>query len=207
MRREPLLSPSDISGRTVLPATEARLRRPAHRRRLQLALLHTLSLSRLVLAALFLMSSDLWLRAGLIALSGFTDVLDGWIARHARLTTRLGALIDPVADRGFAVTAILALLLDGLLTPLQVCLLLLRDVTTAVGFLVARVVPSLRSVEFKARTLGKATTSVQTLTLLAALALPVLVRPLVALAGVLAVAAIVDYSRTVLRSRATRESA
>ncbi len=207
MRREPLLSPSDISGRTDLPGAEARLRGPMPRRRLQLALLHTLSLSRLGLAALFLMSSDTWLRAGLIALSGLTDVLDGWIARHARLTTRLGALIDPVADRGFAVTAILALLLDGLLTPLQVCLLLLRDVATAVGFLVARVVPSLRSVEFKARTLGKATTSVQTLTLLAALVLPVLVRPLVALAGVLAVAAIVDYSRTVLRSRAMREPA
>jgi hypothetical protein len=62
-------------------------------------------------------------------------------------------------------------------------------------------------VEFKARTLGKATTSVQTLTLLAALLLPVLVRPLVALAGVLAVAAVVDYSRTVLRSRAHREPA
>ncbi|HVG58463.1 MAG TPA: CDP-alcohol phosphatidyltransferase family protein [Hyalangium sp.] len=207
MRREPLLSPPDSSSRHVLPGQEARLRGPAPRRRLQLVLLHTLSLSRLVLAALFLMTSDVWLRAALIAGSGLSDVLDGWIARHARLTTRLGALIDPLADRGFAITAILALLLDGLLTPLQVCLLLLRDVTTGVGFLVARVVPSLRSVEFKARTLGKATTSVQTLTLLAALLLPVLVRPLVALAGVLAVAAIVDYSRTVLRSRAHRQPA
>ena len=201
MRREPLLSPSNVPGPPVLPDAETRLR-PVARRRIQLALLHTLSLSRLGLAAIFLMNSDMWLRAGLIALSGLTDVLDGWIARHARLTTRLGALIDPVADRGFAVTAILALLLDGLLTPLQVCLLLLRDVTTAVDFLVARVVPSLRSVEFKARTLGKATTSVQTLALLAALLLPVLVRPLVALAGALAIAAVVDYSRTVLRSRA-----
>ncbi len=202
MRRESLLSLSDISKPSVLPATGARPRGSAPRRRLQLALLHTLSLSRLVLAALFLMSSDMRLRAGLIALAGLTDVLDGWIARHAGLTTRLGALIDPVADRGFAVTAILALLLDGLLSPLQVCLLLLRDVATAVGFLVARVVRTLRSVEFKARTLGKATASVQTLTLLAALLLPVLVRPLVALAGGLAVAAVVDYSRTVLRSRA-----
>lgn len=207
MRREPLFSPSDISGPGVLPGREARLRGPTPRRRIQLVLLHTLSLSRLVLAALFLMTSDVWLRAALIAAAGLSDVLDGWIARHARLTTRLGALIDPLADRGFAITAIVALLLDGLLTPLQVCLLLLRDVTTGVGFLVARVVPSLRSVEFKARTLGKATTSVQTLTMLAALLLPVLVRPLVALAGVLAVAAVVDYSRTVLRSRAHREPA
>ncbi|MBN1208581.1 MAG: CDP-alcohol phosphatidyltransferase family protein [Myxococcaceae bacterium] len=171
-------------------------------RRVRLALLHTLSLSRLGLAALFLMTSDVMLRAGLIALSGLTDVLDGWIARHARLTTRLGALIDPVADRGFAVTAILALLLDGLLTPVQVCLLLLRDVGTAVGFVVARVVPTLRPVELKARALGKATTVLQTVTLLAALLVPALVRPLVAMVGVLAIAAVVDYGRAVLRARA-----
>jgi phosphatidylglycerophosphate synthase len=202
MRREPLLSPPDLSGRPALPPGQAGLRASLPRRRIQLALLHSLSLSRLVFAAFFLMTSDTMLRAGLIALSGVTDVLDGWIARHARLTTRLGALIDPVADRGFAVTAILALLLDGLLTPVQVCLLLLRDVTTAVGFVVARVVPTLRTVEFKARTLGKATTTVQTVTLLAALLLPVLVRPLVALAGVVAIAAVVDYTRTVLRARA-----
>jgi phosphatidylglycerophosphate synthase len=171
-------------------------------RRVQLALLHSLSLSRLVLAALFLTTSDGLLRAGLVALSGLTDVLDGWIARHARLTSRLGALIDPVADRGFAVTAILALLLDGLLTPVQVFLLLLRDVATAVGFVVARVVPTLRTVEIKARALGKATTTLQTLTLLAALLFPTLVRPLVATVGVLAIAAVVDYGRAVLRARA-----
>jgi phosphatidylglycerophosphate synthase len=147
------------------------------------------------------MTSDTVLRAGLIVLSGVTDVLDGWIARHARLTTRLGALIDPVADRGFAVTAILVLMLDGLLTPLQICLLLLRDVATAVGFLVVRFVPTLRPVELKARMLGKATTLVQTLTLLAALLVPVLVRPLVATAGVLAVAAVIDYTLAVWRAR------
>jgi cardiolipin synthase len=200
MRREPLFSP-DVSGRSHLPA-QVPIRAPLAHRRMKLALLHTLSLSRLGLAAVFLLTSDLWLRAGLIVLSGLTDVLDGWIARHARLTTRLGALIDPVGDRGFAVTAIVALLLDGLLTPLHVCLLLLRDVATAVGFVVTRVVPTFRPVEVKARMLGKATTAVQTLTLLAALVLPVFVNPLVAVAGVLAVAAVVDYTTAMWRARA-----
>jgi cardiolipin synthase len=201
MRREPLLSPSELASSPLLPS-ELRPRPALLRRRVQLALLHTLSLSRLPLAVAFLVSSDTMVRAGLIVLSGLTDVLDGWIARHARLTTRLGALIDPVADRGFAVTAIAALLLDGLLTPLQVAVLLLRDVATALGFVVARLVPALRRVEFKARMLGKATTGVQTVTLLAALLMPALVPPLAAMAGVLAIAAVVDYTRTVLRSRA-----
>jgi phosphatidylglycerophosphate synthase len=142
------------------------------------------------------------LRAGLIVASGLTDVLDGWIARHARLTTRLGALIDPVGDRGFAVAALLALLLDGLLTPVQVCLLLVRDVATALGFLLARLFPAFRSVEFKARALGKAVTSLQTVTLLAALLWPAAVPPLVATVAVLATVAVGDYARAVWRARA-----
>jgi cardiolipin synthase len=201
MHRAPLLSPSEIPDRPVLPTAESRIHPSWLPRRVQLVLLHSLSLSRLVLAGLFLLTSNSLLRAGLIVLAGVTDVLDGWIARHARLTTRLGALIDPLGDRGFAVTAILALLLDGLLTPVQVCLLLLRDVGTALGFLIARIAPTLRPVELKARMLGKATTVLQTLTLLAALLLPVLVRPLVATVTVLAIAAVVDYSRAVWRAR------
>ncbi len=200
MRREPLLSPSELPARTVHAAPAARA--ALLPRRMQLALLHTLSLSRLGFAALFLMTSDTMLRAGLIVASGLTDVLDGWIARHARLTTRLGALIDPVGDRGFAVAALLALLLDGLLTPVQVCLLLVRDVATALGFLLARLFPAFRSVEFKARALGKAVTSLQTVTLLAALLWPAAVPPLVATVAVLATVAVGDYARAVWRARA-----
>ncbi|MDC0712313.1 CDP-alcohol phosphatidyltransferase family protein [Stigmatella sp. ncwal1] len=199
--RQPLFNPPDIPGRPA-PSNVPGPRRPGLlSRRTQLVLLHLLSLSRLGFAALFVMTSDTGLRAGLVALAGFTDVLDGWIARHARLTTRLGALIDPVADRGFAVTALLTLLLDGLLTPLQVILLLLRDAATALGFIVARFVPSLRPVEFKARMLGKAVTTLQALTLLAALLFPAAVPALVAVVGVTALASVVDYARAVLKAR------
>ncbi len=199
MRREPLLSPSELSTRTLPPPAEGRTGLVP--RRVQLGLLHTLSLSRLVFAGFFLMTSDAMVRAGLIVAAGLTDVLDGWIARHARLTSRLGAVIDPVGDRGFAVTAMIVLMVDGLLTPVQVGLLLVRDVGTAVGFLVARISPSLRPVELKARMLGKAVTSLQTLTLLAALLLPQAVPALVATVTVLAVAAVVDYAQAGLRAR------
>jgi cardiolipin synthase len=206
MRRAPRLSPSpsSIPSGPALPSLEPRRRAPLLPRKVQLGLLHSLSLSRLGLAVLFIMTSSPLLRAGLIALAGVTDVLDGWIARHARLATRLGALIDPIADRGFAVTALLMLLLDGLLTPVQVGLLLVRDVATAVGFVVARFFPALRPVEFKARMLGKATTAVQTVTMLAALLAPAVVRPLIALVAVLAVAAVVDYAWAVWRARIQR---
>jgi cardiolipin synthase (CMP-forming) len=196
-----LLSPRELPAPSGPGSAPMPRRTGALSRRTQLALLHLLSLSRLGLAVLFVMNSDTWVRAGLIVLSGFTDVLDGWIARHARLTSRLGALIDPVADRGFAVAAILTLLLDGLLTPVQVTLLLLRDAATAFGFVVARVVPALRHVEMKARMLGKAVTTLQAMTLIAALLVPAAVPAFVAVVGVTALASVVDYARAVLRAR------
>ena len=36
---------------------------------------------------------------GLLAFSGLTDYLDGYIARKYNQVTRLGKLIDPAADR------------------------------------------------------------------------------------------------------------
>ncbi|AKQ70321.1 CDP-diacylglycerol--glycerol-3-phosphate 3-phosphatidyltransferase [Myxococcus hansupus] len=171
------------------------------RRQASLALLNTLSLTRLPLAVAFVVIPDVWVRAGLVMLAAFTDFLDGWIARHRGLTTRLGALIDPVADRAFMVTAIVVCYLDGLISGIAVLLLVIRDLGTTVGFLVARLVPNLRRVELKARMLGKAVTSLQLVTLLCVLLFPPAVVPLVALIGVLSLASMVDYSTAVVRAR------
>ncbi|BBF66650.1 Putative CDP-diacylglycerol--glycerol-3-phosphate 3-phosphatidyl-transferase 2 [Acidithiobacillus ferridurans] len=38
-----------------------------------------------------------------------TDALDGWIARHYHLQTRLGAVLDPVADKLLVVTTVITL--------------------------------------------------------------------------------------------------
>jgi CDP-diacylglycerol--glycerol-3-phosphate 3-phosphatidyltransferase/cardiolipin synthase len=168
-------------------------------RRANLALLNTLSLSRLPLAVVFIAVPDSVVRAGLVMLAAFTDFLDGWIARHKGLATRLGALIDPVADRGFMVTAIVVCYLDGLIPLPEVLLLVVRDIGTAIGFIVARLVPGLRLVELKARMLGKIVTSLQLLALLCVLLFPLAVSPLVALIGVLSLASVVDYSRAVVR--------
>ncbi|QSQ28496.1 CDP-alcohol phosphatidyltransferase family protein [Pyxidicoccus parkwayensis] len=171
------------------------------RRRVSLVLLNTLSLSRLPMAVAFIAIPDPVVRAGLVLLAAFSDFLDGWIARHRGLATRIGALIDPVADRGFMVTAILVCYLDGLIALPEVLLLVVRDIGTAVGFIIARVVPGLRPVELKARLLGKVVTTLQLVTLLCVLLFPPAVAPLVALIGVLSLASVVDYSRAVLRAR------
>ncbi|GMU02528.1 hypothetical protein KH5H1_66480 [Corallococcus caeni] len=173
-------------------------------RRASLVLLNTLSLSRLPLAAVFIAVSDLRLRALLVVLAAVTDFLDGWIARHRGLATRLGALIDPVADRAFMVTAFIVCLLDGLIGPVELTLLLLRDIGTAIGFIVARLRPDMRAIELKARMLGKLVTALQLAVLLCVLLYPPLVRPLVALVALLSLASVVDYTRAVWRQRQRR---
>jgi phosphatidylglycerophosphate synthase len=170
-------------------------------RRLSLVLLNTLSLSRVVLAAVFLSTADVLLRVGLVVAAALTDFLDGWIARRKQLATRLGALIDPIADRVFVVSAFTTYLLEGLLTVEQYGVLLVRDAATVLGFVVARLVPALRHVEFKARLPGKIVTTLQLVVLLAVLMVPVAVPWLVVAVGAVALWAVVDYTAAVWRRR------
>ncbi len=171
------------------------------RRRTSLTLLNALSLSRLPLAALFVVLEDPWVRVGLVVAAGLTDFLDGYIARHKHLETYWGALIDPIADRGFVMVALFSFVLEGRLTPLEFGVLVVRDVATGLGFVVSRLLPRFRLVMFKARMLGKVVTTLQLAALLAVLLAPGLVRPLVIAVGLTALASVVDYSAAVWRAR------
>src|SRR5206468_5365995 len=153
-----------------------------------------LSLSRILLAVLFIPAGGT-ARIALICLAGVTDFLDGWLARRTHSTTRWGALVDPIADRICVLVAIVVYLLNDALSVVGVLLFLLRDIATAVGFVVARIVPTLRSVEFKARYPGKIVTVLQLATLIA-LALGVKsITPFIALVALASAVAIADYTR------------
>lgn len=47
---------------------------------------------------------------GVILLSGATDVIDGWIARHFNMVSDFGKILDPVADKLTQATLLLCLL-------------------------------------------------------------------------------------------------
>jgi CDP-diacylglycerol--glycerol-3-phosphate 3-phosphatidyltransferase/cardiolipin synthase len=163
---------------------------------------NVISLSRLVLAAAFVMTPDPRVRAALIVVAALSDFLDGWIARHSGSANRWGALIDPIADRAFVFTAICVYLFEGAVTSGQYFTFLARDLATAVGFLVARSVSWLRPVEFKARMSGKVVTVFQLAMLLAVPLAPRLVPAIVVAVGVSAAIAIVDYTLMLWRARA-----
>ena len=65
--------------------------------------INILTFSRIVLAAiifLLLMSSDGYLLALILFyIAGFTDWLDGYLARKYNSVSQLGEILDPIADK------------------------------------------------------------------------------------------------------------
>lgn len=96
---------------------------------------------------------------GVLVLAGITDGLDGIIARLANQRTRLGAILDPLADKlllssGFVTLAILHLI------PLWAAIVVVsRDLILMTGTLLVHITDS--RVEIAPTLLGKSTTVFQ----------------------------------------------
>ncbi|HYT25996.1 MAG TPA: CDP-alcohol phosphatidyltransferase family protein [Actinomycetota bacterium] len=70
----------------------------------------------------------------LTAVVGSTDWVDGWLARRTGRVSRLGQLLDPLADRLLIASVAVALVVRGVLPLLAVALLVGRDVLLLAGF-------------------------------------------------------------------------
>ena len=102
-----------------------------------------------------------------------TDAVDGYIARVGKQATRLGAILDPAADKLLLVTAFLSLnLISGLpaefrIPPWAVILVLSRDLILVLGWLLVALVTG--DLETRPSRLGKLTTLFQMLTIVSIL--------------------------------------
>ncbi len=161
-----------------------------------------ISFSRLLMAVAFVGTDAVESRVVLVGLAAVTDFLDGYIARRARVTSRWGALLDPIADRVFVLTAVSTFLFTGAIGTLGYFVIIFRDLMTAVGFLVARIIPWLRPVEFRARGSGKLVTVLQLATFAAIMLRPGWVPGLLAVVFAVSCWAVVDYTVALWRSRA-----
>ena len=101
----------------------------------------------------------------------------------------------------FVLTVVGTFLFSGLLGTGSYFVLIMRDLATAVGFLVARVIPWLRPVEFKARIGGKVVTVLQLFTLAAVLVAPAVVPAMLALVAAASLYSIGDYTLALWRAR------
>jgi cardiolipin synthase (CMP-forming) len=105
---------------------------------------NAISVARLCGVPLFLWlvlgpEEDGWALA-VLAVSGVTDYLDGWLARRLDQTSALGELLDPVADRLYILSTVVGLGVRGVIPVWLAVLLPLRDVFlwTLVPFLRTR---------------------------------------------------------------------
>ena len=93
-------------------------------------------------------------------------------------------------------------LFEGTLSTLEYFIMISRDLMTAIGFLVARAVPSLRGVAFHARFPGKLVTVLQLATFIAILIRPASATPTIWVVAIASLWAILDYTWALYRARA-----
>jgi cardiolipin synthase (CMP-forming) len=93
--------------------------------------------------------------------AGLTDALDGYVARHGNQSTRLGAMLDPVADKLLAGSAYVVLTWSSVvqctLPAWLTVTLLFRDAMIVVGVVVVNLTVGPR--EFAPSRLGKVSTA------------------------------------------------
>lgn len=157
-----------------------------------------LTVLRLPAAVVFLLADDPAIRALVLAVAASSDLLDGWLARRIG-GSRLGAALDPIADKLFMAAGFWVVLRSGLLNPFEVGAVLLRDLVALLAFLTTVVLG--RPTTLPARAGGKAVTVAQLLTLGAFLTGSDLLRPLAWAAGAVSLYAIADYTRVGVFSR------
>ncbi len=160
-------------------------------RRAALSAADLLTLSRIPLAAAFLLVSGALPRLLILAVAAATDLLDGALARRLG-SSRFGAFIDPVADKLFMASAFLVVALSGALTWYEIIAVLLRDLVATIAFVVTSF--SGRAMAIPARLGGKAVTVAQVLALIAFLTDSPLLRPLAWATGAVALYAVWDYN-------------
>lgn len=150
----------------------------------------TFTAVRIPLAVAFLVVDDMDWRLAILAAAAASDFADGFVARRYG-GSRLGAFLDPVADKLFMACAFAVVLLDGALAPLEILGVLARDLAAAIAFIVTVLLR--RPMSIPARLGGKAVTIGQLLTLLAFVLGSVLLRPIAWATAAVALYAIWDY--------------
>jgi cardiolipin synthase len=73
---------------------------------------------------------------GLFVAAGASDAVDGWLARHSGGVSRLGAILDPVADKALIVTMYVTLAAVSVLPGWLATLVVFRDLVIVGGVLV-----------------------------------------------------------------------
>ena len=126
-----------------------------------------LTLSRIVLVPflIVLLSNQHFFYSFLVyTIAGFTDALDGFIARYFNARSRLGAILDPIADKCLMVAMFVTLSTLYTVPFWLMVIVVLRDVFIVIGYCLLLI--STKKIDLKPLWLSKLNTIVQFLYIL-----------------------------------------
>jgi cardiolipin synthase len=153
---------------------------------------NAISAVRFPLAALFPVTGGA-VRIAVVAAAAASDWLDGRLARRTRRITRLGEVLDPIADKIFMLVALVTLGVEGALPLWALPLLLTRDIGVALGAMV--LAARGRTVRMPSRPAGKLVTWLQFAAIGALLIWPATGPWLAPAVGAVGLYALRDYAR------------
>ena len=160
-----------------------------------------ITFARIPLAIAFPFAHGVGPQLVLLALAAATDFSDGWVARRWG-SSRVGAVLDPIADKLFMASAFGVVLFSGALAPLEVLAVVIRDLVASIAFFIT--IARRRRTAVPARAGGKAVTLLQLVTLVAFVLDSPYLRPLAWATAAVALYAIYDYSHPFFRKLRTR---
>lgn len=124
-----------------------------------------LSLLRGPLALLFLVDNPFY-RGVAILLAMATDSLDGYLARRFRMTSQVGAVLDPLMDKFFVFFAVCILMQEGKIQLWEMLALISRDFAVLFFGLYLALQKTWSNFQFRSIWSGKITTTLQFFVLL-----------------------------------------
>jgi cardiolipin synthase (CMP-forming) len=105
-----------------------------------LSIPNLITLGRIILAPIVIWaitSGEMRVAFFLFLAAGISDAVDGFLAKRFHMTSELGALIDPLADKALIVSIYVALGIAGALPISLVILVVSRDIMIIAGFMLA----------------------------------------------------------------------
>jgi cardiolipin synthase len=80
----------------------------------------------------------------LAGVAGFTDFLDGYVARHTKTVTELGKIIDPVADRVLLIGLAIGIIVRGLIPIYFIVPVILREFLMSISTILLAIIKAKR---------------------------------------------------------------
>ena len=114
----------------------------------------------LVPVVITMIAAQRWREAFLVfVIAGISDAVDGWLAKTFKLTTELGAFLDPVADKALLVSIYVALAIAQVIPAPLAILVVARDLMIIGAIVISWLVG--KPVEIRPLLISKVNTTMQ----------------------------------------------